>query len=670
MPSHKELADAVRVLSMDAIEKARSGHPGAAMGMADMAEVLWNDYLRHNPANPSWPDRDRVVLSNGHASMLLYAALHLSGYDLSIEDIKNFRRLHSKTPGHPEFGLTPGVEMSTGPLGQGFASAVGMALAERLLGAEFNRPGMEIVDHYTYVFLGDGCLMEGLSHEAASLAGTLGLGKLVALWDDNGISIDGSVRDWCADDTSMRFRAYGWQVIEDVDGHNGEAVKKAVGRGRREKNRPTLICCRTRIAFGAPGKEGSSQSHGAPLGEEVAGAARKILGWNSPPFEIPAAIRNGWDARKRGKAAEKRWSDLFAGYERAYPEEAAEFKRRIEGRLPDGWTHIPDDYAREEQKSGPPKATRVASREILDRLAPALPELLGGAADLSASVGTLWKGAEAVTGANGKGRYIFYGVREFGMGCIMNGLALHGGFIPYAGTFLVFSDYAKSAVRLASQMKLRLIWTLSHDSVMVGEDGPTHQPVEQLAMLRSIPGTDVWRPCDSVECAVAWKAALSRRDGPSCLVFSRHNLPVAPRNDTTGIERGAYILRESRGGAAEIILIATGSEVPLALAAAEALEKKDRRARVVSMPSAEVFERQDREYKEKVLPHNVRCRVALEAASTDFWRRYVGLDGSVVGMMSFGESAPGPVVYEYFGFTVEKVLEAVKTACRHCGMAE
>ncbi|MDR2603776.1 MAG: transketolase [Desulfovibrio sp.] len=670
MPSRKELADAVRVLAMDAVEKARSGHPGAPMGMADMAEALWNDHLKHNPANPSWPDRDRVVLSNGHASMLLYAVLHLSGYDLSIGDIKNFRRLHSKTPGHPEYGLTPGVEMSTGPLGQGFASAVGMALAERLLAGEFNRPDMEIVNHYTYVFLGDGCMMEGLSHEAASLAGTLGLGKLIALWDDNGVSIDGEVKNWWADDTAERFRAYGWQVIEGVDGHDGEAVKRAVGKGKREKNKPSLVCCRTRIAFGVPGKEGSAQSHGAPLGEEASGAARKLLGWSFPPFEIPAAIRNGWDARKRGKAAEKRWETLFAGYAQAYPEEAKEFNRRIDRRLPDGWAGVLDDYARDEQEKGASKATRVASNEVLDRIAPLLPELLGGAADLSASVGTRWKGAEAVTGADGKGRYIFYGVREFGMGCIMNGLALHGGFIPYAGTFLVFADYAKSALRLAAQMKLRLVWALSHDSVMVGEDGPSHQPVEQLAMLRAVPGMDVWRPCDSVECAVAWKAALKRVDGPSCLVFSRQNLPVAPRGRTDDIARGAYILKESKGGAAEIILIATGSEIVLALAAAEALEKKDRRVRVVSMPSVEVFDRQDREYREKVLPHGVRCRVALEAASADFWRRFVGLDGSVVGMVSFGESAPGPAVYDYFGFTVEKVLAAVKEASRQCGMSE
>jgi transketolase len=459
-------------------------------------------------------------------------------------------------------------------------------------------------------------------------------------------------------------------VIENVDGHAGEAVKKAVRKARRDKSKPCLICCRTRIAFGSPGKEGSSGSHGAPLGEEEAGAVRKRLGWSCPPFEIPAAVRSGWDARKSGKAEEKRWSDLFACYEQAYPEEAEEFKRRIAGRLPEDWTKVPDDYARDEQKHGAPKATRVASNELLDAIAPRMPELLGGSADLSASVGTKWKGAEAVTGTNFRGRYIFYGVREFSMGCIMNGLALHGGFIPYAGTFLVFSDYAKSAMRLSALMKLRLVWVLSHDSVMVGEDGPTHQPVEQLAMLRSMPGMDVWRPCDAVECAYAWKAALSRKDGPTSLALSRQNLPVAPRGEAADIGRGAYILKESKGGAAEIILIATGSEVSLALAAAEVLEKKDRRVRVVSMPCSEVFDRQDRDYKEKVLPHDLRCRVALEAASTDFWRRYVGLDGSVVGMMSFGESAPGPAVYDYFGFNVAGVLEAVKTACRNCGITE
>jgi transketolase len=672
MPTRKELADALRVLAMDAVEKARSGHPGAPMGMADMAEVLWNDFLKHNPANPNWRDRDRFVLSNGHASMLLYGLLHLSGYDLSIEDIKKFRQLHSKTPGHPERWLTPGVEATTGPLGQGFAAAVGLALAERLLAEEFNRPGLEIVDHYTYVFMGDGCMMEGLSHEAASLAGTLGLGKLIAFWDDNGISIDGEVGAWFADDTPARFKAYGWRVLADVDGHDRQAVKKAVARARREKSKPCLICCRTKIAFGAPGKEGSAQSHGAPLGEEEVNAARKRLGWSHPAFEIPAAVRAAWDARRKGKAAEKRWNERMSAYAAAWPDEAAEFERRMQGILPAGLEEKISAYAAAALETGQTKASRIASKELLDRVAPLLPELVGGSADLSASVGTRWDKAVDITRDQFKGRHVSYGVREFGMGCIMNGLALHGGFIPFAGTFLVFADYAKSAMRMAAMMRLRLIWVLTHDSIMVGEDGPTHQPVEQLAMLRSTPGMDVWRPCDAVECAFAWQSALKHENGPTCLVLSRQNLsPVAREGKTTAnIARGAYVLKESKGESPEIILIATGSETQLALAAADALEKKERRVRVVSMPSSEVFERQSREYQESVLPHEVRCRVAVEAAGTDFWRKYVGLDGAVVGMHSFGESAPGPAVYDYFGFSVPKVLEAVKLACRHCESKE
>lgn len=668
MPTRKDLANAVRALSMDAVEKAKSGHPGAPMGMADMAEVLWNDFLKHNPANPAWYDRDRFVLSNGHASMLLYSVLHLSGYNLGIDDIKAFRQLHSKTPGHPEHGLTPGVETTTGPLGQGFATAVGMALAECLLADEFNREDHAVVDHHTYVFMGDGCMMEGLSHEAASLAGALGLGKLIALWDDNGISIDGPVKDWFADDTPARFKAYGWQVIADVDGHDADALKKAIAKARREKSKPSLICCRTTIAFGAPTKAGSAKSHGSPLGEEEIAAARRALGWKSPPFEIPADIKNAWDAKKKGKAAEARWQKQFATYSAAYPELAAEFNRRMKGELPEGWEKLLEDRMAALQKEGGAKASRISSKETLDVLAPALPELLGGSADLSGSVGTQWNGARTITGEDRSGRYVAYGVREFCMGCTMNGITLHGGFIPYAGTFLVFADYAKNAIRLSSLMKLRVIWVLTHDSIMVGEDGPTHQPVEQLAMLRGIPGMRVWRPCDGVETAAAWRAAVARANGPSCLALSRQNLPVAARDARTvaNIARGGYVLRDSKGGAPELILMATGSEVALALASAEALEKKGKRVRVVSMPCAETFDAQDLEWRESVLPHDVRGRVAIEAASNDWWRKYVGLDGRVVGMRSFGESAPGPAVYEFFGFTVDKVIEAVKSVCRNC----
>lgn len=667
MPTHKELANAVRFLAMDAVEKAKSGHPGAPMGMADMAEVLWNDFFKHNPANPGWCDRDRFVLSNGHASMLLYAVLHLSGYAVSIEDIKSFRQLHSKTPGHPEHGETPGVEITTGPLGQGFAGAVGLALAERLLAQEFNRENYPIVDHYTYVFMGDGCLMEGISHEAASLAGTLGINKLIAFWDDNGISIDGKVSDWCNDDTPARFRAYGWHVIPNVDGHDAAAIKKAIAKAKREKEKPVLICCRTTIGFGAAEKSGSAKSHGSPLGEEEIAAARRSLNWKYAPFEIPLEIKGAWDARKKGALAEKRWNTLFDEYAAEYPELASEFSRRIEGELPEGWEKLLTEHAAALQKTAKPQASRVSSKEVLDILGPALPELLGGSADLSGSVGTCWKGAIPVTHDNFSGRYLSYGVREFCMGAMMNGLALHGGFIPYAGTFLVFADYAKSALRLSSLMKQRVIWVLTHDSIMVGEDGPTHQPVEQLAMLRSIPGMQVWRPCDSVETAAAWQAALARKDGPTCLVLSRQNLPVVPRDAKTsaGITRGGYIVRDCKG-LPEVILLATGSEVSLALAAADSLEKKETRVRVVSMPSVDVFEAQDRDWRQSVLPHEVRARVAIEAASSDYWRKYVGLDGRVVGMRTFGASAPGAAVYEYFGFTVENILEAVKLVFMDC----
>lgn len=667
MPTRKELANAIRFLSMDAVEKAKSGHPGAPMGMADIAEVLWNDFLKHNPANPAWCGRDRFVLSNGHASMLLYSLLHLTGYNLSLEDLKAFRQLHSKTPGHPEYGFTPGVETTTGPLGQGMATAVGMALAERLLAEEFNRDGHEIVDHHTYVFAGDGCMMEGLSHEAASLAGTLGLGKLVCFWDDNGISIDGAVTDWFRDDTPARFRAYGWQVIADVDGHDPAAVKRAIAKALREKNKPSLICCRTTIACGAPGKAGSAKSHGAPLGEEEIAGARKLLGWPHAPFEIPPEIKVAWDARKKGKKAETRWEERFAQYAVQYPDLAVEFKNRIAGRLPENWRELIDGHTAALQKAGIAQASRISSKETLDLLAPAIPALIGGSADLTGSVGTLWDGARAVTPGNFDGRYISYGVREFCMGCMMNGLALHGGFIPYGGTFLIFADYAKNAIRLASLMRQRVIWVLTHDSILLGEDGPTHQPVEQLGMLRLMPGMHVWRPCDSVETSVAWKAALLHDDGPTSLILSRQSLPVVPREAETvaAIERGGYILKDSKGKP-EVILIATGSEVALALASADALEKKGVRTRVVSLPCSEIFEAQPRDWRELVLPHDVRARVAIEASSSDWWRKYVGLDGRVVGMRSFGESAPGKAVYEYFGFTVERVLEEVKNVRRDC----
>jgi transketolase len=632
-----------------------------------MAEVLWNGFLKHNPASPRWSDRDRFVLSNGHASMLLYALLHLSGYDLSVEDLKAFRQLHSKTPGHPEYGRTPGVEATSGPLGQGLAMAVGMALAERLLALEFNREGFPLVDHHTYVFLGDGCLMEGVSHEAASLAGTLGLGKLIAFWDDNGISIDGPVQPWFSDNTPARFAAYGWHVIPRLDGHDAPALKRAIARARRVTDRPSLLCCRTVIGQGAPLKAGSASCHGAPLGREEVAAARKLLGWHSPPFEIPAEIRKAWDARSRGARAEKRWQNLFTAYAAAHPQLADEYLRRAQaGDLPQGWEKPLEEYLAAQHRSGGVKASRVSSKEILDLLGPVLPELLGGSADLTASVGTRW--ADSLPVGRGGGRHIFYGVREFCMGAMMNGIALHGGFIPYGGTFLIFSDYAKSAIRMAALMRLRVIWVLSHDSLLVGEDGPTHHPVEQLGMLRLTPGLHVWRPADAVETAAAWQAALARKDGPTCLILSRQGLPSLPRESAAlaGIRRGGYILRDSRT-APEILLIATGSELSLAVHAAEILEKRGQAARVVAMPCAELFEEQDRDWKELVLPHGVRARVAVEASSAAWWRAYVGPEGGVVGMTGFGESGPGKPVYEYFGFTVQAVLDQVKETCLRCG---
>ena len=646
---------------MDAVQRAQSGHPGAPMGMADIAEVLWNDYLKHNPANPHWPDRDRFVLSNGHGSMLLYSLLHLSGYDLSIEDIKDFRQLDSKTPGHPEYGYTPGVETTTGPLGQGLANAVGMALGERVLGAQFNRPGHTIVDHYTYCFMGDGCLMEGVSHEACSLAGTLGLGKLIGFYDDNGISIDGKVQGWFADDTPKRFEAYGWHVIREVDGHDAEAVNKAVAEARAVPDKPSLICCKTIIGFGAPNACGTHGVHGAPLGDEEIQATREFLNWPYEPFEVPEAIRADWDDRERGAQAEQEWNGRFDAYRKAHPELAADFERRLRGELPGSWETLAAEHLLEADRKGESVASRKASQMALEGFGPHLPELIGGSADLTGSNNTKWSGCTPVTRDAADANYVFYGVREFGMTAIMNGLALHGGFIPYGGTFLVFSDYARNAVRMAALMGIRSIMVYTHDSIGLGEDGPTHQPVEHLASLRMIPNMSLWRPCDAVESQVAWQAALERRDGPSALVFSRQTLPHQPRTaqQLESVRRGGYVLREADGGP-EAILIATGSEVDLAVRAAEELASRGRRVRVVSMPSTDAFEAQDEAYKESVLPRSVKARVAVEAGLSDFWIKYVGDRGKVVGMDRFGESAPAGKLFEHFGFTLENICAAVE----------
>jgi len=658
MVSRRDRANAVRALCMDAVEKAKSGHPGAPLGMADMAEVLFCDYLKHNPANPHWADRDRFVLSNGHASMLLYALLHLSGYDLSLEDLQNFRQLHSKTPGHPEYRQTPGVETTTGPLGQGIANAVGMAIAEKTLAAQFNRDGHEIVNHYTYAFVGDGCLMEGISHEVCSLAGTLGLGKLIVLYDDNGISIDGEVEGWFTDDTAQRFEAYGWQVIRHVNGQDADEIKTALDTAQKTTNRPTLICCETTIGFGSPNKQGKEECHGAPLGETEIAATRKALNWPHPPFEIPEDIREQWDARKIGGEREADWNQRFAAYATEYPELAAEFKRRMQGDLPQDFAEKSAAYIAEVAAKGQSIASRKASQNALTAFGPLLPELLGGSADLAGSNLTLWPGSQAITAADASGNYLHYGVREFGMAAIMNGLALHGGFIPYGATFLVFLDYMRNAVRLSALMRQRVIYVLTHDSIGLGEDGPTHQPIEQLASLRSTPYLDTWRPADAVESAVAWQVALQRADGPSALVFSRQNLPHQVRSEAqlAAIARGGYILKDCQG-TPELLLLATGSEVALALAAQDKLQAKGRRVRVVSLPCSELFERQDSAYQESVLPKSIRARIAIEAAHTDFWHKYVGLDGRVIGMEQFGESAPAAALFEYFGFTTEHVLK-------------
>jgi transketolase len=660
--SDRELADAIRALAMDAVEAAKSGHPGMPMGMAEIAVALWHRHLRHNPANPAWPNRDRFVLSNGHGSMLLYALLHLTGYDLPMAELRRFRQLGSKTPGHPELGCAPGVETTTGPLGQGISNAVGMAIAERVLAAEFNRPGHDVVDHHTFVFLGDGCLMEGVSHESCALAGTLGLGKLIAVYDDNGISIDsdkGSIGQWYTDDVPKRFAAYGWQVIANVDGHDVEAMDRALKKAKREKARPTLICAKTVIAKGAPTKANTGAAHGAPLGEKEIAATRAALGWNPAPFEVPQSVATGWSAREAGKRAERRWNRAFAAYEKAFPAEAAELRRRLSGALPADFASRLAALVEEQNAKAETVATRKASQNVLEALVPVLPELVGGSADLTGSNLTMAK-ASRVIGREGGGNYLFYGVREFGMCAVMNGLALHGGILPYGGTFLVFSDYARNALRLAALMRQRVIYVFTHDSIGLGEDGPTHQPVEHAASLRLIPHMDVWRPCDAAETAVAWGAALERRDGPSALLLTRQNLPAAARavEALSQVRRGGYVLSDAPW--AKAIIIATGSEVALALEAQKRLAAADLPVRVVSMPSTTVFDRQDAAYREGVLPKGLP-RVAVEAGVTDLWRKYVGLEGAVVGLDRFGESAPAGELFKHFGFTAENVEKAVRS---------
>jgi transketolase len=661
MPTRRELANAIRALSMDAIQKAKSGHPGAPMGMADIAEVVWNDFLSHNPANPKWANRDRFVLSNGHGSMLIYSLLHLTGYDVSMAEIKNFRQLHAKTPGHPEYGYTPGVETTTGPLGQGIANAVGMAIAEKTLAGQFNRPGHTIIDHHTYVFMGDGCMMEGISHEACSLAGTLKLGKLIVFYDDNGISIDGEVEGWFTDNTPARFRAYGWHVIEGVDGHDAAAVQKAAAEAKSITDKPSLICCKTIIGFGSPNKQGKEVCHGAPLGDEEIKLTREALGWPHAPFEIPAEIYAGWDAKKKGAEREAAWNERFAAYQAAHPELAAELERRLAGKLPADWQAKAGAYVAAVNAKAEKVATRKASQNCLNGYGPLLPEFLGGSADLAGSNLTLWSGSKGIQ-VDGAGNYVFYGVREFGMAAIMNGVALHGGFIPYGATFLIFSEYARNAIRMSALMKAHTIQVLTHDSIGLGEDGPTHQPVEQVATLRMIPNCNTWRPCDGVETAVAWKAAVEKQDGPSCLALSRQNLPHMARTEEQlkNISRGGYILHDCGCSKPDAILIATGSEVELAMNAAKALADKGKKVRVVSMPCTNVFDAQDAAYREAVLPAAVTARVAVEAGVSDGWYKYVGLQGKVVGLDRFGESAPAEQLFALFGFTVENVVKAVE----------
>ncbi|MFU2489622.1 transketolase [Thauera sp. WH-1] len=660
-PVFNPITGAIRALAMDAVQQANSGHPGAPMGMAEIAEVLWRHHLRHNPANPKWADRDRFVLSNGHGSMLLYALLHLTGYDLPIEELKRFRQLHSKTPGHPEYGYAPGIETTTGPLGQGITNAVGMALAEKILAAEFNRPGHDVVNHHTYVFLGDGCLMEGISHEACSLAGTLGLSKLVAFYDDNNISIDGHVDGWFTDDTPKRFEAYGWQVIRDVQGHDPVAIEAAIQQAKANTAQPTLICCKTIIGAGAPNKQDSHDVHGAPLGAAEIEAARAHIGWSHPPFHIPADVYAAWDARTRGASLEAQWNAAFATYRAAHPELAAEFERRMGGELPADWdAHVAAVLAKVSDKAET-IATRKASQNAIEAYAPKLPELLGGSADLAGSNLTLWSGARGVSKSSG-GNYVYYGVREFGMAAIANGVSLHGGLIPYTATFLMFSEYARNALRMAALMKIRQIFVFTHDSIGLGEDGPTHQPVEQTATLRLIPNMDVWRPCDTTESAVAWASAIARKSGPTSLCFSRQNLPFQARSadQVAAIRKGGYVLSEAAGAKPQAVIIATGSEVALAMAAQKTLAEQGVAVRVVSMPSTNVFDRQDAGYKASVLPAGLP-RIAVEAGCTDGWYKYVGLEGRVVGIDRFGESAPAGELFKYFGITADAVVQAVKS---------
>ncbi|WP_432463781.1 transketolase [Agarivorans sp. QJM3NY_33] len=658
MSSRRQLANAIRALSMDAVQQANSGHPGAPMGMADIAEVLWRDFLKHNPNDPNWADRDRFVLSNGHGSMLLYSLLHLSGYQLPIEELKNFRQLHSKTPGHPEYGYAPGVETTTGPLGQGLTNAVGMALAEKILAAQFNKDGFPVVDHYTYTFLGDGCLMEGISHEACSLAGTQGLGKLIAFWDDNGISIDGDVEGWFTDDTVKRFEAYGWHVIGGVDGHNSDAIAAAITAAKAETSKPTMICCKTVIGFGSPNKSGSHDCHGAPLGADEISAAREFLNWPYAAFEIPQDIYQAWDAKEAGGSSQSEWNQLFAGYEAAYPALAAEYKRRMNGDLPSDWTAFADSYIADLQANQAKVATRQSSQKTLEAFCPKLPELLGGSADLAPSNLTMWSGSQAVTAEDASGNYMHYGVREFGMSAIMNGVTLHGGLKAYGATFLMFMEYARNALRMAALMKQPTIFVYTHDSIGLGEDGPTHQAVEQTASLRLTPNMSTWRPCDSVESAVAWRHAIERKDGPTSLIFSRQGLAPQARDaqQLADVARGGYVLKDC-AATPELILIATGSEVELAVAAYEELSAAGKAVRVVSMPATDVFDAQSAEYRESVLPFAVRKRIAVEAGIADFWHKYVGFDGKVLGMTTFGESAPAGELFKLFGFTQENLVK-------------
>ncbi|WP_276898751.1 transketolase [Frischella perrara] len=659
--SHRELANAIRALSMDGVQKAKSGHPGAPMGMADIAEVLWRGFLKHNPSNPQWVDRDRFILSNGHGSMLIYSLLHLSGYDVSIDDIKNFRQLHSKTPGHPEYGYTPGVETTTGPLGQGITNAVGMAIAERTLAAQFNRPGHEIVDHYTYTFVGDGCLMEGVSHEACSLAGTLKLGKLIALYDENGISIDGHIEGWFTDDTAKRFEAYGWHVIRGIDGHDAQAIKLAIEQAQAVTDKPSLLMCKTIIGFGSPNKAGSHDCHGSPLGDAEIEATRKNIGWQYAPFEIPEQYYTAWDAKPKGQKLEEQWNQRFAAYEKAHPELAKEFKRRTTNQLPQNWQQDAKAFVEHLQANPATIATRKASQNAIEAFGKILPDFLGGSADLAPSNLTMWSGSKEIL-ANPDGNYIHYGVREFGMSAIMNGIALHGGFVPYGATFLMFMEYARNALRMAALMKIRSIFVYTHDSIGLGEDGPTHQPVEQMASLRLTPNMSTWRPCDQVESAVAWQYAIEREDGPTALIFSRQNLKQQDRTpeQLANVYRGGYILKDC-DGTPELILIATGSEVELAVEAYETLTREGKLVRVVSMPATDAFDKQDSSYKETVLPSSVTKRIAIEAGIADYWYKYVGLTGKVIGMTSFGESAPAELLFKEFGFTVENVLAQAKS---------